>query len=169
MGFSVTIASTIVLIGLIAFAGATTASMLYILNDLTTLTNTLARQRLDVQIELNVTSVSNSTVYFYVKNTGSETIFLKNGSFNWNSVIVAYNNSVWHSYLIDDFAVLEIKVQGSSVSFNLSTHRFVNPGEEAQLRVDLPDGAPEIPPNGVVLIVFVSHYGVSAMGEGVRV
>lgn len=168
MGFSVTIASTIVLIGLIAFAGATTASMLYTLNDLTTLTNTLARQKLDVRIELDVINVSASTVHFYVKNTGSETIFLKNGSFNWNSVIVAYNNSVWHSYLIDDFAVLEIKVQGSNVSFNLSTHRFINPGEEAELGVTLPDGAPEIP-NGVVLIIFVSHYGVSAMEEGVRV
>lgn len=168
MGFSVTIASAIVLIGLITFASATTASMLYALNHLRSLTDTLVRQRPDVQMELDVISVNASTVHFYVKNTGAETIFLKNHTFNWNSVIVAYNNETWHSYLIEDYNVSEVKIQDSQVSFDVSAHKFLNPGEEARIDAPLPDGAPEIPVDQAVLIVFTSHYGVSAKGEGVR-
>lgn len=168
MGFSVTIASAIVLIGLITFAGATTASMLYALNHLRSLTDTLVRQRPDVQMELDVISVNASTVHFYVKNTGAETIFLKNHTFNWNSVIVAYNNETWHSYLIEDYNVSEVKVQDSQVSFDVSAHKFLNPGEEARIDAPLPGGAPEIPVDQAVQIVFTSHYGISAKGEGVR-
>lgn len=169
MGFSVTIASTIVLVGLITFAGGTMMSMLYVLDYLITLTNSSARLELDVQIDLKVISITNSTVHFYVKNIGSKTIFLKNQTFNWNSVVVAYNCSGWRSYLIEDYSVSEIKVQGSNVSFSLSTHKFINPGEEARIDASLPPGAPEIPLNEPVLIVFTSHYGVSAATEGVRI
>ena len=168
MGFSVTIASTIVLIGLIAFASATTASMLYTLNNLTTLTNTSLNQKLGAQLELDIININASTVQFYVKDTGSSPIFLRSQTFNWNSVIVAYNNSSWRSYLIDNYTVSEIKVQGSQVLFNVSAHRFINPGEQARIEATLPIGAPEIPMNESVLIVFVSHYGISAMKEGVR-
>jgi len=169
MGFSVTIASTIVLIGLIAFAGGTTMSMLYMLDYLVTLTNESARLAPDVQIDLEVISIDNSTIHFYVKNMGSKTIFLRNQTFNWNSIVIAYNNSSWHSYLIENYFVSEIKVQNSTVSFNLLTHKFINPGEEARIDVSLPYGAPEIPLNEPILIVFISHYGVSASWEGVRV
>jgi len=168
MGFSVAIASAIVLIGLIAFAGGTVVSMLYMLDCLATFTNSSASLRQGVQIDLEVINVTASTVHFYVKNTGSNTIFLKNQTFNWNSVVVAYNCSGWRSYLIEDYFVSEIKVQGSNVSFSLSTHKFINPGEEAQIDASLPGGAPLIPSNEPVFIVFTSHYGVSASKETVR-
>ena len=168
MGFSVAAASAVILIGLITFVGVTTASLFYAINQLTILLNTLPNQDLDVQIELDRVNINASFVQFYVKNTGSKIIFLKNQDFNWNSVIIAYRNNTWHSYLIEDYTVSEIKVQNSTVSFNVSTHTYINPGEEAKIIVSLPTDAPNIPINGTVIVVFISHYGVSAMKEGVR-
>ena len=168
MGFSVAAASAVILIGLITFVGVTTASLFYAINQLTILLNTLPNQDLDVQIELDRVNINASFVQFYVKNTGSKTIFLKNQDFNWNSVIIAYRNNTWHSYLIEDYNVSEIKVQNSTVSFNVSTHMYINPSEEAKIIVSLPADAPNIPTNGTVIVVFISHYGVSAMKEGVR-
>jgi len=168
MGFSVAAASAVILIGLITFVGVTTASLFYAINQLTILLNTLPNQDLDVQIELDRVNINASFVQFYVKNTGSKIIFLKNQDFNWNSVIIAYRNNTWHSYLIEDYTVSEIKVQNSTVSFNVSTHMYINPGEEAKIIVSLPADAPNIPTNGTVIVVFFSHYGVSAMKEGVR-
>jgi len=168
MGFSVAAASAVILIGLITFVGVTTASLFYAINQLTILLNTLPNQDLDVQIELDRVNINASFVQFYVKNTGSKIIFLKNQDFNWNSVIIAYRNNTWHSYLIEDYTVSEIKVQNSTVSFNVSTHTYINPGEEAKIIVSLPADAPNIPTDGTVIVVFISHYGVSAMKEGVR-
>ena len=168
MGFSVAAASAVILIGLITFVGVTTASLFYAINQLTILLNTLPNQDLDVQIELDRVNINASFVQFYVKNTGSKIIFLKNQDFNWNTVIIAYRNNTWHSYLIEDYTVSEIKVQNSTVSFNVSTHMYINPGEEAKIIVSLPADAPNIPINGTVIVVFISHYGVSAMKEGVR-
>ncbi len=168
MGFSVAAASAVILIGLITFIGVVTASLLYAINQLIILLNTLPNQDLDVQIELDRVNINASLVQFYVKNKGSKTIFLKNQDFNWNSVIIAYRNNTWHSYLIEDYTVSEIKVQNSTVSFNPSTHTYINPGEEAKIIVSLPADAPNIPANGTVIIVFISHYGVSAMKEEVR-
>ncbi|RLG25851.1 hypothetical protein DRN85_04690 [Methanosarcinales archaeon] len=168
MGFSVVAASAVILIGLITFIGVVTASLLYAINQLTITLNTLPNRDLDVQIELDRVNINASLVQFYVKNKGSKTIFLKNQDFNWNSVIIAYRNNTWHSYLIEDYTVSEIKVQNSTVSFNPSTHTYINPGEEAKIIVSLPADAPNIPTNGTVIIVFISHYGVSAMKEEVR-
>jgi len=168
MGFSVVAASAVILIGLITFIGVVTASLLYAINQLTITLNTLPNRDLDVQIELDRVNINASLVQFYVKNKGSKTIFLKNQDFNWNSVIIAYRNNTWHSYLIEDYTVSEIKVQNSTVSFNPSIHTYINPGEEAKIIVSLPADAPNIPTNGTVIIVFISHYGVSAMKEEVR-
>ncbi len=168
MGFSVTVASMIVLIGLATFMGVTTISLIYSINQLTIILNTLNEQGMDAQIELSIVSINASTIEFYVKNVGSKTIFLKNQGFNWNSVIIAYRNNTWHSYLIEDYSISEIKVQNSSVLFDVSSHSYINPGEEAKILVSLPEHAPIIPNNETVIIVFFSHYGISAMKEGVR-
>ena len=42
------------------------------------------------------------------------------------------------------------------------------PGEEAIIYFELPNGAPDIPLNTVFTVTFVSHYGVSAVKEGIR-
>ena len=168
MGFSTPVASAIILIGLIAFMGATSISLIYSINQLTILLNTTLKHDLDVQIELSIVDINASSVEFYVKNTGSKTIFLENQGFSWNSVIIAYRNNTWNSYLIEDYRVIEIKVENSAVTFNVSTHKYINPGEEARILVSLPEYAPRIPYNETVIVVFFSHYGVSAVKEGVR-
>jgi len=168
MGFSTPVASAIILIGLIAFMGATSLSLIYSINQLTILLNTTLKHDLDAQIELSIVDINASSVEFYVKNTGSKTIFLENRGFSWNSVIIAYRNNTWHSYLIEDYRVIEIKVENSAVAFNVSTHKYINPGEEARILVSLPEYAPRIPYNETVIVVFFSHYGVSAVKEGVR-
>ena len=84
MGFSVTIASTIILMGLIFFAGAGVATMIYTMNNLTDQLveryKTL-NQKMNVKIDLEITSISSRTVKFLVKNVGSKTIFLRASSF----------------------------------------------------------------------------------------
>jgi len=169
MGFSVTAASAIILVGLIVFMGASVTSLVYSINQLTIILNTLPRKNLNINIELDLICINASYVEFYVRNTGSKTIFLKSQGFNWNSVVVAYRNITRRSYLIEDYEVLEVKVQNSTLTFNPSAHPYINPGEEARIRTNLPREAPEIPYNEPVTVVFISHYGVSAMAEGTRV
>jgi hypothetical protein len=74
----------------------------------------------------------------------------------------------WLSYIIEDYTVLEVKVIDTQVSFNPSSHKFINPGEEARISFNLPEDAPAIPVGATVIIVFASHYGVTAQAEGVR-
>ena len=82
MGFSTPVASAIILIGLIAFMGATSLSLIYSINQLTILLNTTLKHDLDAQIELSIVDINASSVEFYVKNTGSKTIFLENQGFS---------------------------------------------------------------------------------------
>ncbi|MCS7387082.1 MAG: hypothetical protein NDF55_10235, partial [archaeon GB-1867-005] len=89
MGFSVAAASAVILIGLITFVSVAAASLLYSLNQLTLLLNKSVKQDTGVQIELQIVSINASSIEFYVRNTGSKTIFFKNQGFNWNSVVVA--------------------------------------------------------------------------------
>jgi len=174
LGFSTTIASAIILIGLISFAAASVGAMLYVLNTINLLRETADQNLNQVQLELNVTEVNvteggSLIIRFTLRNSGSKPVFLVNrNDYNWNSVVVSYYNQGRHIYLIENYKVSEIKVQGSNVSFNPSNHKFINPGEEALIEVDLPGDAVEIPVNGVVTVVFISHYGVSAMEEAVR-
>jgi len=168
MGFSTSIASVIILVGLISFAAASVGAMLYVLNTINLLRETADQNLNQVQLELNVTEVDSLVVRFTLKNSGSKPIFLvSRNDYNWNSVVVSYYNQGRHIYLIENFKVSEIRIQDSNVSFTPSNHNFINPGEEALIEVDLP-GSVEIPVNGVVTIVFISHYGVSAMEEAVR-
>jgi hypothetical protein len=77
-------------------------------------------------------------------------------------------NSHWLSYIIEDYTVLEVNVTDTEVSFDPSSHSFINPGEEARISFSLPEEAPAIPEGAIVIIVFASHYGVTAQAEGVR-
>ncbi len=77
-------------------------------------------------------------------------------------------NSHWLSYIIEDYTVLDVKVTDTQISFNPSSHSFINPGEEARISFSLPGEAPAILENATVIIVFVSHYGVTAQVEGVK-
>jgi hypothetical protein len=65
--------------------------------------------------------------------------------------------------MIELYDILEVKVSNTSCSFNPSSHNFINPGEEALISFNIPDGAPD----GVVSVAFATHYGVTAKAEGV--
>jgi len=168
MGFSVAAASAVIMMGLVIFIGVTTSSIIYSMNQLMVLLQDSSAQRLNVLISVEITEINASSIEFYVKNDGSKTIFLRNQDYNWNSIVVSYRNGTWHSYLIEDYEISEIKVQDSTLTFNVSIHAYINPGEEARILARLPDDAPEIPVNETVIVVFISHHGVSAMSEGVR-
>ena len=168
MGFSSTMASTIILIGLISFTCATSAATLITLDNLVKVVCQLSDKKPCIRLEIEIVSINSSAIYFYVMNRGSQPIFFREHDYRWNSVVVAYNNSGWRSYLIENYTILEIKVTGTSISFNVNMHKFVNPGEEVHILLSLPNGAPEIPINSTVVVVFISHYGVSAIKEGVR-
>jgi len=173
MGFSVTIASTIVLIVIITAVVSVSTTMLRGFREVYKATNdylTGEKERLDVRLDLEVRSLDATSCNITVKNVGSKTIFIcsQNG-FQWNTIIVSYeNNSQWHSYLIENYQVLEVKVSGTNTTFNTTIHNFINPGEEAQISFSVPEDAPDIPLNGVVDVVFVTHYGISAKKEAVR-
>ncbi|RLI37842.1 hypothetical protein DRO55_00350 [Candidatus Bathyarchaeota archaeon] len=168
MGFSTTIASAIALIGLVALASVLSATTLYMMESLVTLRYAIYDEDLNVRLEIEITGVNSSSVSFYVKNLGSKTIFFRERGYRWNSVILSYNNDGWRSYLIENYTVREIRVTGTNVTFNYSAHRYIKPGEEALIEAALPPAAPPIPQNGTVTIIFLSHYGVSAVKEGVR-
>jgi archaellum component FlaF (FlaF/FlaG flagellin family) len=172
MGFSVTIASTIVLIGLVVLFGSLSAVLVYSLNTLSDTTKEYLnreRDKLDVKLELEIETINADSCVIKVKNSGAKTIFLQiQENFKWNSIVLSYqNNSHWLSYIIEDYTVLEVKVTDTTVSFDPSSHSFINPGEEARISFNLPEDAPEISKKAPVVIVFASHYGVTAQAEEV--
>ena len=165
MGFSSTICTAIVLIGLLVFVVSATVTFFLVLKEgISTWVDASRAERLklEVRLQLNITSIGDREVNVTVRNVGSRTIFLIPG---WNDVIVAYNASgYWRPYL-SSFEVVEIRVAGSETAF---THPFINPGEEAVITIRIPAEAPDIPGGSVVMVVFATHYGVSAVGEAVR-
>ncbi len=173
MGFSVTIASCIVLIGLIAAFTLVSVAVFQGLKDFSTATREYVnreRSRLDVRLVLEVEAINASSCNITVKNTGSKTIFLRDqNGFQWNTIVLSYkNNSSWLSYAIEDYKVITIKVSNTSHLFDPASHKCINPGEEALISFQIPDGAPEIPLDAVVSIAFATHYGVTAGARGVR-
>ena len=173
MGFSVTIASTIVLIGLVILFGSLSAVLVYSLNTLSDTTKEYVnreRDKLDVRLELDIVSIEARSCTITVKNLGTKTIFLQSQQdFKWNSIVISYqNNSHWLSHIIENYTVLDVKVIDTLVSFNPTSHSFINPGEEARISFNLPEEAPAISEGATVVIVFASHYGVVAQAEGVR-
>ncbi|HVP15744.1 MAG TPA: Ig-like domain-containing protein [candidate division Zixibacteria bacterium] len=167
MGLSVSIASAIVLVGWIAFIGAISTALLTTMNNVGTLANSTssADVKLGVQLGLAIASVESRSLNFTVQNTGSLDIFLRNGTFAWNSVIVTYNNTDWQTYLIDNYTVLAINAIGTNQSFDVTSHQSIKPGEQALIQVYLPSSAPDIQVGSVVDVVFASHYGVTARQE----
>jgi len=173
MGFSVTIASCIVLIGLIVGFTLVSAAVFQGLRDLSTAIRGYfdrEKSKLDVGLMLKVEAVNATSCNITVKNIGSETIFLRSqNGFQWNTIVFSYgNNSGWLSYVIEDYEVITIKVSNTNHSFDPASHKCINPGEEALISFKIPYGAPEIPLNAVVSVVFVTHHGVTAEARGVR-
>lgn len=173
MGFSVTIASSVILIGMIAIFTCVSVAVFYGLKEISYAANdylSREREKLDVKLELNVTSVNATSCDIVVKNTGCKTVFLQSqNGFQWNTIVFSYgNNSQWRSYPIEQYEILEIKVSGTNNSFSPDNHSFINPGEEAKISFSIPEGAPEIPLYGVVSVTFVTHYGVTANSRTVR-
>ena len=174
MGFSVTIASAIVLIGLIILFGCLSTVLVYSLNTLSDVTKEYIgreRDKLDVRLELSLTSIGANSCIINVRNLGTKTVFLQSQrNFQWNSIVTSYqtNEKNWFSYIIEDYTVLEVNVTDTQVSFDPGNHGFINPGEEARISFNLPEEAPGIPVGATVIVVFASHYGVTAQAEGVR-
>ncbi len=173
MGFSVTIASSIVLIGLLAIFASFSIAAFQGLRDLTYATKeyvSRARERLDVELQLKIETVNATSCNITVKNFGCKAIFLSDqNGFKWNTVLCSYgNSSQWQSYMIETYEVFEVRVSETNYTFDPQIHCFINPGEEALITFNLPNGAPEIPSQSVVCVTFASHYGVTVNAEAAR-
>jgi archaellum component FlaF (FlaF/FlaG flagellin family) len=173
MGFSVTLASAIVLIGFLAIFASFNAALFQGVKELSHIAEDYVsreREKIDVNLQLTVDSVDAASCNVTVKNIGSKTVFLRSqDGFSWNTIMMSYGNgSNWQSYPIEDYEILDVKVSGTDSSFNPASHSYVNSGEEMHLMFNIPNGAPEIPVQGVVSVTFASHYGVTASGEAVR-
>jgi archaellum component FlaF (FlaF/FlaG flagellin family) len=173
MGFSVTLASAIVLIGFLAIFASFSAALFQGVDELSHIAKDYVsreRDRIDVNLQLTVDAVNAASCNVTVQNIGSKTIFLKSqNGFSWNTLMVSYGNSSnWQSYPIEEYDVLVVKVSGTNSSFNPAGHSYVSPGEEVCLAFGIPVGAPEISLGSVVSVTFACHYGVTASGEVVR-
>ncbi|MCS7124406.1 MAG: hypothetical protein NZ932_03190 [Candidatus Bathyarchaeota archaeon] len=173
MGFSVTITSSIILIVLCALSTSFLVTIFQGLKEVTQIAEqyvTHGREKLNVALQLGVHSVNATSCVVIVKNVGSQTVFFEDQEgFRWNTIIVSYgNSSFWATYYIEDYTILEIKVSETNFLFTLENHPYIASGEEARIIFSVPEGAPEIPLNGLVSVVFASHYGVAAKAEAVR-
>ena len=171
MGVSTPIASAIVLAGVVVFIGSVSSSLLNGLYYFTDMVSSCDQAfKVKSRLELSILSVTNDSVEILVNNLGPETVFLvSEGGYNWSSIIISYRaNSAWKTYLVDNYEVLEINITSTDLSFNPSTHPFVNPGETARIRADIPEGAPEIEVGSPLIAVFISRFGEVAECEGVR-
>ncbi|HSV48673.1 MAG TPA: hypothetical protein VLH35_00020, partial [Candidatus Acidoferrales bacterium] len=124
--------------------------------------------KINTQMQLTVDSVSPTSSAVTIKNIGSKTIFLQNSDgYNWNTIILTYgSSSQWHSYTIESYTISEIKITGTNTTLNTTTHKYLSPGEQIRINLNLPPGAPEISSQDIVSITFASHYGTTASSEG---
>jgi hypothetical protein len=117
------------------------------------------REKLDVDLLLEVYPLNGTSCTITVKNTGSRTVFFEDQrGYKWNTVIVSYGKqhlSGQHTQ-IEDYTILEVKVSGTSYTFAPESHPYIEAGEEARILFKLPEGAPEIPLGGLASVVFVS-------------
>ncbi|MCW4002332.1 MAG: hypothetical protein NWE95_00235 [Candidatus Bathyarchaeota archaeon] len=172
MGFSIGLASFIVLIGFIAIFSTVCTAFFTSVQEVSYVANEYIsnqKDKISTQMQLTVDSVTATTSDITIKNIGSKTIFLQNSNgYNWNTIILSYGSSSdWHSYTIESYTITEIKVTGTTTTFNIATHNFINPGEQVSISLNLPSGAPEITSQDVVSVTFASHYGTTASSEGV--
>jgi archaellum component FlaF (FlaF/FlaG flagellin family) len=170
MGFSVGLASFIVLIGFVAIFSAVSTAFFTNMQELTFAANDYMnnqKDKMDTQMQLTIDSVSATTCSVTVRNVGTKTVFLQNtDGYNWNTIILSYgDNDQWNSYTIETYTIIEIKVTATNATLNPATHKYINPGEQVTISVDVPGGAPAIASQDVVSVTFASHYGVTASGE----
>ncbi|RLI24404.1 hypothetical protein DRO57_06840 [Candidatus Bathyarchaeota archaeon] len=168
MGFSNTICAAIILIGLLVMIGSAATTFFLVLEEGISSWVAISRAerlKLDIGLQLNIASVGDRAINITVRNTGSRTIFLVN---SWNDVIVAYNASGYWRPFLSNFDIEQVRVAGSETAFSPLSHPYINPGEEAVITIQIPAEAPDIPHGSVVMVVFVTHYGVSAVGEAVK-
>ena len=175
MGLSVPIASGIMLIAFTISASMLLQTMIVQTQTLTQMIDWCAAEeadRLEVALELNIISIKASgdrtvNINLTLRNTGSKTIFLlQNKTLEFrNDVIVAYNSSAatWISQPIDHYDVLEVRVTNTEIVMDPTSHPYLNPGEEALIQLSV-DG---LESGSILVVVFVSHYGVTAKAEGV--
>lgn len=173
MGFSVTITSSIILIVLLVTSSTFMITVFQGLKEISYIAEDYVnrkREKLDVALQLEVYPINATSCNVTVKNVGSKTIFFEDqAGYKWNTIILSYgNNSFWTSYSIENYDILEVRVSGTNYVFTPNSHNYTEAGEEARIFFSIPDGAPEIPLNGLVSVVFVTHYGVVARGEAVR-
>ena len=169
MGLSIPVVSGIMLV---AFTILTSLLLHTMIMEAQALTQAISEytageaNKLEVMLELNIVSIDavSGTVDFTLRNTGSKTIFLQDRGSIRNDVIVAYNTSStrWTSQLVS-YEVLEVKITNTDVKFDSALHPYLNPGEEALIRITVSG----IEPGSIVVVTFVSHYGVTARAEGV--
>ncbi len=169
MGLSTPLASAILLLALLTSAGLFIGAMIQMtigLRELLYAQGEWERTQLEVELRLRIESIGVRYVNFTIENIGSRVIFLHSEEdYRWNTIIIAYRG---RSYPIEDYRVLEIEVSGAGKTFDPQEHPYIAPGEEALIHVELPDGAPDISLGETVLVLFASHYGVTAADEGVR-
>lgn len=173
MGFSVTITSSIIFIVMFTLSTSFLVTVFQNLREMSYVAEQYVsheREKLDVALQLEINSLNATACNFTVKNVGSQTVFFKDqAGFKWNTVVLSYgNSSFWTTYQIEDYTILEVRVSGTGYTFTLENHPYIEAGEEARILFNLPEGAPEIPLNGLVSVVFVTHYGVTAKAEAVR-
>ncbi|MBS7637230.1 hypothetical protein KEJ37_07905 [Candidatus Bathyarchaeota archaeon] len=173
MGFSVTITSSIILIVLLALSSTFLITIFQGLKEILYIADEYVnrgREKIDVALQLEVHPINATSLNITIKNIGSRVVFFKSQSgYKWNTIILSYgNSSFWTSYPIENYDILEVRVSGTNYIFTPDNHSYIDAGEEALVFLSIPSGAPEIPLNGLVSVVFVTHYGVTAKGEAVR-
>ncbi len=171
MGVSVGIASFIVLIGFVAVFSTVFTAFFTNMQTLSVTANDYINQqrdKLDTQLQLTVDTVSATSCTVTVRNIGAKTVFLQNSNgYSWNTAILAYGNSEqWHSYPIETYTIQEIRITATNTTFSPANHNFLNPGEQATLTINIPEGAPEIESQNVVSVTFATYNGVTAASEG---
>ena len=170
MGFSVGISSFIVLIGFVAVFSAVCTAFFTNMEELTFAANDYVnnqKDKIDTQMQLTIDSVSATTCSITIKNVGSKTIFMQNtNGYNWNTIILSYgDNDQWNAFTIETYTISEVKVTATNATLNPTTHKYMSPGEQVVITLNIPGGAPSIESQDIVSIVFASHYGVTASGE----
>jgi len=169
MGLSVPIVSGIMLVALIIVSSMVFQVMVMQAMSLAQFMDWYASrmaEKLEVALTLNIASIDMSAgkMNLTLRNVGSKTVFLENNGVLRNDVIVAYNSSTvgWISQTVN-YTVLEVRIANADVAFNSSLHPYLSPGEEALIQITV-DG---VESGSIVVVVFVSHYGVTAQAEGV--
>jgi len=121
------------------------------------------------QTTMEIGGIANHTIKILLRNIGgTPIIFGGNPKYKWCSFITSYKtiNNEWTTLLIENYTINTIKITGTNTTINPTNPATLQPGQEAEITLNLPETSPPIQKGTQIIIVFTTNKGAKTQTTG---